>query len=74
MTLLSAGHEMEVVARAEGDKKGVSFDQLAKLFVIGVQQTDTEEALGAMLDNHISKLEGAQEGKVEADKEPGAQI
>lgn len=76
MALLAAGHEMEAVARAEGDGKGVSFDQLSKLFVIGVQEKDTTEALGAALDKHIAKLEAAssEAAAPAAGGQPGAQV
>jgi len=83
MTLLAAGHDMEAVARAAGDGKGVSFDQLSKIFVIGVQPTDTAEALGAVLDKHIAKLETSSGSKTATDdtaaqeaaaSEAGAQV
>jgi hypothetical protein len=59
MSLLAAGHDMEAVTRAEGDQKGISLDQVCKLFVLGVQATDTEDALGKILDMHIAKLESS---------------
>ena len=76
MQLLAAGHEMQAVARAEGDSKGVSFDQLSRLFVIGEQEKDTTEALGATLDKHIAKLEagGSRAAVGGAASEPGAQV
>ena len=76
MALLAAGHGMEAVARAEGDGKGVSFDQLSKLFVLGVQEKDTPEALGAALDKHIAKLEGSRSEAAApaAGDQPGAQV
>eukprot|EP00277_Geminigera_cryophila_P037639 CAMPEP_0173093616 /NCGR_PEP_ID=MMETSP1102-20130122/30237_1 /TAXON_ID=49646 /ORGANISM="Geminigera sp., Strain Caron Lab Isolate" /LENGTH=114 /DNA_ID=CAMNT_0013981947 /DNA_START=76 /DNA_END=421 /DNA_ORIENTATION=+ len=67
MTLLAAGHDMEAVARAAGDGKGVSFD----------------EALGAVLDKHIAKLETSSGPKTATDdtaaqeaaaSEAGAQV
>ena len=81
MTLMSAGHEMEAVVRDKG--KGVSFEKLSKLFTLGVQATDTIEALGATLDKHISKPEAAApaaapsvtEEAAPADaSQPGAQV
>lgn len=78
MQLLAAGHEMQAVARAEDDRKGVSFDQLSKLFVIGVQEKDTAGALGAALDKHIAKLEASGPAPGAATSEdvaqPGAQV
>ena len=76
MTLLAAGHEMQAVARVEGDNKGVSFDQFSKMCVIGFQSTDSEEALAAVLDRHIKKLGGTApaEPAAEPAAEPGAQV
>jgi hypothetical protein len=74
--LLAAGHEMDAVARAQGDGKGVSLDQLNKLCMIGFQGTDDAEALGAVLDRHITKLsESAAPAAAAAPAaEPGAQV
>lgn len=79
MQLLAAGHELEAVARAEGDGKGVSLDQLLKLCSLGFQATDTVEALGAVLDTHIEKLSGGAAPAATAagaapGAEPGAQV
>ena len=74
--LLAAGHEMDAVARAQGDGKGVSRDQLNKLCMLGFQATDDAEALGAVLDRHITKLsESAAPAAAAAPAaEPGAQV
>ena len=74
MQLLAAGHELEAVARAEGDGKGVSLDQLQKLCALGFQATDTAEALGTILDKHIAKLSGGAAPAAEPAAEPGAQV
>ena len=41
----------------------MSFDQISKLFVNGVQATDTLEDLGAILDRHIAQFVSGKNGR-----------
>jgi len=64
------GIEREALDHApRPDGHVISFDQVSKLFVTGVQPTDTVEELGGILDNRIASMGGQGQGHVRSNGE-----
>lgn len=61
------GIQREVLEHApRPDGHAISFEQVSKLFVTGVQQTDTIEELEAVLDRHIARIAEERHGGLAA--------